>query len=135
MVFSDPPELCCLFRRIRSQRVRAFCLKEDCRKRDRPKQCDRSGDDKIGSGVSWWFALLLGDKFLKAVEKYGQSAGLKSMSLTRSDVQELYTKRIERYASFIAAFQSPKAMRAFCKALSFCSISFVYWMQAVASVW
>jgi SAM-dependent methyltransferase len=35
------------------------------------------------------------------------------MSLSRSDVQELYTKNIERYASFIAAFQSPRAMCAF----------------------
>jgi hypothetical protein len=29
--------------------------KEDCRKKDRPKKCDRS-DDKIGARVGWWFA-------------------------------------------------------------------------------
>jgi hypothetical protein len=34
-----------------SLRLRIFAL-EDCRKRDRPKQCDRSGDDKIGSRVT-----------------------------------------------------------------------------------
>lgn len=34
------------------------------------------------------------------------------MSLNRSDVQDLYTKSIDRYASFIAAFQSPLAMQA-----------------------
>lgn len=34
------------------------------------------------------------------------------MSLNRSDVQDLYTKSIDRYASFIAAFQSPLAMHA-----------------------
>lgn len=34
------------------------------------------------------------------------------MSLNRSDVQELYTKSIDGYASFIAAFQSPQGMRA-----------------------
>ena len=34
------------------------------------------------------------------------------MSLNRSDVQDLYTKCIDRYASFIAAFQSPLAMQA-----------------------
>jgi len=34
------------------------------------------------------------------------------MSLSRSDVQELYTRSIDRYASFIGAFQSPQAMQA-----------------------
>src|SRR5262249_55446499 len=37
---------------------------------------------------------------------------MKGRSLSRSDVQELYTKSIDRYASFIAAFQSPLAMQA-----------------------
>ena len=37
---------------------------------------------------------------------------MKGTSLSRSDVQELYTKSIDRYASFIAAFQSPLAMQA-----------------------
>jgi cyclopropane fatty-acyl-phospholipid synthase-like methyltransferase len=32
--------------------------------------------------------------------------------LSRSAVQDLYTKRIDRYGSFIAAFQSPQAMKA-----------------------
>ena len=35
------------------------------------------------------------------------------MSLSRSAVQEFYTKNLDRYGSFIAAFQSPRAMRAF----------------------
>jgi SAM-dependent methyltransferase len=34
------------------------------------------------------------------------------MSPSRSEVQELYTRGIDRYASFIAAFQSPQGMRA-----------------------
>ena len=34
------------------------------------------------------------------------------MSLSRSDVQELYTKGIDRYASFIGVFQSPQGMQA-----------------------
>lgn len=35
------------------------------------------------------------------------------MSLSRSAVQEFYTRNLDRYGSFIAAFQSPRAMRAF----------------------
>jgi ubiquinone/menaquinone biosynthesis C-methylase UbiE len=42
------------------------------------------------------------------VAGYDQS----DMSLNRSDVQELYTKGIDRYSSFITVFQSPLAMRA-----------------------
>jgi ubiquinone/menaquinone biosynthesis C-methylase UbiE len=34
------------------------------------------------------------------------------MLLSRSAVQELYTRRIDRYDSFIAAFQSPQGMQA-----------------------
>jgi cyclopropane fatty-acyl-phospholipid synthase-like methyltransferase len=34
------------------------------------------------------------------------------MSLNRSDVQDLYTKSIDRYAFFISVFQSPLAMQA-----------------------
>src|SRR5215470_15305662 len=34
------------------------------------------------------------------------------MLLSRSAVQELYTRRIDRYSSFIAAFHSPQGMRA-----------------------
>ncbi len=34
------------------------------------------------------------------------------MLLSRSAVQELYTRRIDRYGSFIAAFQSPQGMQA-----------------------
>jgi SAM-dependent methyltransferase len=34
------------------------------------------------------------------------------MALTRSAVQELYTKSVDRYSSFIALFQSPQAMQA-----------------------
>jgi ubiquinone/menaquinone biosynthesis C-methylase UbiE len=34
------------------------------------------------------------------------------MSLSRSDVQDLYTKSIDRYACFISIFQSPLAMQA-----------------------
>ncbi len=34
------------------------------------------------------------------------------MSLSRSAVQELYTKSIDRYSSFIASFQSPQGMQA-----------------------
>jgi len=34
------------------------------------------------------------------------------MLLSRSAIQELYTKRIDRYGSFIAAFQSPQGMQA-----------------------
>src|SRR5262249_10364735 len=34
------------------------------------------------------------------------------MLLSRSAVQELYTKGIDRYGSFIAAFQSPQGMKA-----------------------
>jgi hypothetical protein len=33
------------------------------------------------------------------------------MSLSRSDVQEHYTRGIDRYASFIAVFQSPEGMQ------------------------
>jgi ubiquinone/menaquinone biosynthesis C-methylase UbiE len=34
------------------------------------------------------------------------------MSLSRSAVQELYTKSIDRYSSFITSFQSPQGMQA-----------------------
>ena len=37
------------------------------------------------------------------------------MSLSRSDVQELYTRNIDRYASFIGAFQSTQGMQALLK--------------------
>lgn len=40
------------------------------------------------------------------------------MSLSRSEVQELYTKSIDRYASFIAMFQAPRALQGLLKRLN-----------------
>src|SRR5215472_9547461 len=36
----------------------------------------------------------------------------RACGMSRSDVQKLYTKSIDRYASFISVFQSPLAMQA-----------------------
>jgi ubiquinone/menaquinone biosynthesis C-methylase UbiE len=44
--------------------------------------------------------------------KQKRSHDQKDMSLSRSDVQEFYTKSIDRYASFISAFQSARGMQA-----------------------